>query len=112
MGAVSGYDHTKTPGPGDALFFGRDLAPMSGQDFLRMLADPTYRFLAQDTVGSKTVITAWLGTNQWESDDGKRYIFGTIVHDTAAGAYTDERFSGSEDEALATHAATVQGLRA
>lgn len=95
----------------EALYYNREGQPISLRDWVTKMADSEYRFLASTKVGDVEVITAWQGMAwlSWPDTNTPNGIFGTIEKHPD-GTYTHERFSSSEDEAMAAHCRRVDEL--
>ena len=82
--------------------------------FLRLHADPNYRFLRRDQVAGFEVVTAWLGLDQSLGEAAAPLIFGTIaLAEDGAGPRFEGRewLSATEAEALANHEELIGRLR-
>lgn len=73
--------------------------------------DARYRVLRVTPVPGGDVISAWLGYDQLEHEDGGPYIYGTILY-RSDGSFDIglEEFAAREDEALAYHERLVVAL--
>lgn len=117
-GPVSGerLDEVWTTSEGEALFRDRQGQPMTLRQFNEAASDLDYRLVARTRIegdcaniwghgpaGDCEVITSWLGTDQGFGFE-PALIFGTIVRHGGQFDERSERFSPSEEHALATHA--------
>ncbi len=114
--------HDATGSGSEPMFFDREGHPVDLSTYLRLYADPTYRFLARDTVpyarvdprvGDLIVVTAWTGVDQALGDLDRPMIFGTAALTTAEGSLFEEQEVWAPDvpSALANHAALLRRLR-
>lgn len=94
------------------MFRDRSGAPISLRRFSELFVDLGYKVVQRDSVGTQTVITAWLGIDQGNPFDADLpLIFGTIVREES-GEFRNETeiFSSTEEEARATHQAVLSSL--
>jgi hypothetical protein len=105
-------DDVRCDADGHVMFRGRDGAPMTLQQFAQAFQDVAYKIVARTELVGCVVTTAWLGTDQGDgADTDTPLIFGTIVQRDGVFDDRSERFSATEQQALATHDATVAAAR-
>ena len=94
------------------IFYDRTGAPITLDRCVELYADPGYRFLRRETVGSHEVVTAWLGTDQSLGDAPRPLIFGTVALDDDGARFEGQEWlAATEAEAEANHHRLVDRLR-
>lgn len=103
---------TVTASETDTLFYDKDGASISLEQWVALRRDFAYRLVARDTVGDWEVITVWSGIDQGSGFGEPPLMFGTISCSLETGEYDDEveRFAGSEADALVNHRELVARL--
>lgn len=98
----------------EPLFYDRDGEPIDDVvQWANLNNDPEYRFLRDETVGSRRVITVWLGLDVATGEYDRPHIFTTgVFNGPGFGANMEAEYSyATEAEALAGHADAVDRLR-
>jgi hypothetical protein len=89
------------------MFYNRKGEPITPEEWGKLHEDPVQRRVAEDTIGTIYVSTAWLGIDH--GIGRRRLIFETMTFDEEGTGELQDRYS-TEAEALAGHRAAVLRL--
>jgi hypothetical protein len=92
------------------MWYDRAGAPISMDEWVRLLGNPEYKRVAEDTVGDVWVSTIWLGLNHNWYPSGVPLLFETMLWRGTEIVRDPTRYH-SEEAALAGHRAIVNELR-
>lgn len=95
---------------GSDWYYDREGKPISQKEWIRLMALPDYKIVAQHQVGDSWVSTVWLGLNHRFGAEGPAIIFETLVF---GGRLADEMVRyATEAQALEGHGVMVGRVRA
>jgi hypothetical protein len=86
----------------DDFYFDKAGKPITLDEFGALVANDTYKRVAETTIGEAWISTVWIGINSRWSGDGPPIIFETMIFGGPHDGY-QYRYS-TQDEALAGHA--------